>query len=321
MTQSLGETFEHLLGDFSKLSARIRTLEPNIESCSDQFSVKVHYVSFRQGEPTVDDLVDVLNNHVIAFCLPKFKIRDAREEVISTKNLTEAQEVFSRIHNEACGYYIRAAKGSSRSGEGGEVLLYMLNEWILGAPQIVSKMFLKTNYDMPVHGNDGIHARYDTNTKELILYWGESKVQSTLPNALASALGSIEEYINNEMYKHEIKIVNNHYDFDNASEEAKKEFLAYFHPYKEQSNKRRVVYSCLLSYNHSHWREAWQASGKKYEEQFQKDLRTYLDSYIPRFEKALNRRNLSHLEFHFFVFPFPNVQEFRDKFQKKIGYK
>jgi len=56
---------------------------------------------------------------------------------------------------------MRTDKETGRSGELGELLLYMLIEWVLKAPIVASKMYLKTSQQMPVHGVDGIHLGYE----------------------------------------------------------------------------------------------------------------------------------------------------------------
>ena len=62
------------------------------------------------------------------------------------------------------------------SGEGGELLLFVLAETLLRLPQILCKMSLKTNLRMHVHGADGVHAGVDPGMGRVALWWGESKI-------------------------------------------------------------------------------------------------------------------------------------------------
>ena len=77
----------------------------------------------------------------------------------------------SKLKSEAIDLFIRAQKATDRNGEAGELILYLLTEWLLGAPQLLAKMSLKTNRHMPVYGSDGVHVRFsaETNTLNFLL--------------------------------------------------------------------------------------------------------------------------------------------------------
>ena len=59
-----------------------------------------------------------------------------------------------------------------RSGEGGELPLYLLLEMLLGLPQLLCKMPLKTSAETHLHGVDGVHGKL-LPSGDLALYWGE----------------------------------------------------------------------------------------------------------------------------------------------------
>lgn len=48
--------------------------------------------------------------------------------------------------------------GITREASVDELLLFLLTEWILGAPQVIAKLALKTNPQMPVHGADVVES-------------------------------------------------------------------------------------------------------------------------------------------------------------------
>ena len=223
------------------------------------------------------------------------------------------EELSQRAHS----LFIRAKKGSSRSGEAGEILLYILNEWQLRAPQIVSKMYLKTNHNMPVHGTDGIHARYDDNPDQLFLYWGESKCHASLSSALTDALDSIKDFIEEAKENREIEIISQYADIESFDQRAKDAFLEYLDPYSEKSNERITVYSCLLVHKLTvddntdiEDREA------AYIEEIKKNASNFVKNINPK----IGEKGLQSCRFKFFIVPVPCVQAFRDKFQKKIGW-
>lgn len=316
MKLDLGLQISALLGDFTKLAPRIKHLTFNTDACGDRIEVRCSYISFRDGQPTFGDFIDTVAEHIIPFCLPRNEIRGAQNELSQGDHVT-AGRIMMRLSEKARALFIKAKKGSHRSGEAGEIVLYILTEWLLQAPQIVSKMYLKTNNQMPVHGTDGIHARYDNKAKRLHLYWGESKAHVKMATALSSSLDSVKEFITDGHDKREIEIVATYSDFDNLDEDSKEAFLRYLDPYAEESNERVVTHSCLLVFEFS------LPKGTKpedAEEQFKKLTRDTVEHFITSIKKTVEDKGLAPQRFEFFLLPVPSVQEFRDKFQEKIGW-
>jgi hypothetical protein len=68
---------------------------------------------------------------------------------------------------------------------------YLLTEWILEAPQLLAKMSLKTNKEMPVHGADGVHVRFCEDAQQLRFYWGESKLYADVGQGITAAVSSV----------------------------------------------------------------------------------------------------------------------------------
>lgn len=316
MELDLEQQISALLGNFTKLTPRIKHLTFNTDKCGDRIKVRCSYISFRDGQQTLDDFINTLADHIIPFCLPRSEIRAAQKELAQGDHVT-AGRVMMQLSEKARALFIKAKKGSHRSGEAGEIVLYILTEWLLQAPQIVSKMYLKTNNQMPVHGTDGIHAKYDNKTKRLYLYWGESKAYIKMATALSSALDSVKEFITDGHAKREIEIVATYLDFDSIDKDSKEAFLRYLDPYAEESNERVVTHSVLLVFEFS------LPSGTEpedAEQQFTKLTRDLVEDFITSIKKTVDDKGLSPQRFEFFLLPVPSVQEFRDKFQEKIGW-
>lgn len=284
--------------------------------CGDRIEVRASYIAFRDDQPTFDDFIDVAVDHIIPFCLPRSEIRAARDALCKGDHVA-AGRTMTRLSEKARALFIKAKKGSHRSGEAGEIVLYILNEWILRAPQIVSKMYLKTNNQMPVHGTDGIHARYDDSSKKLYLYWGESKAHANLKSALASALDSISDFVQNAHEKREIEIVAAYADLDGLDNKSKEAILRYLDPYDENSNDRVASHSCLLIFQYA---KPPEAKPGKAEAAFREMVQATLENFVADIKKVVEGKNLSPQRFEFFLLPVPSVQDFRDKFQSKIGW-
>lgn len=316
MELNLDQQISALLGDFTRLAPRIKHLTFNTDACGDRIEVRCSYISFRDGQPTFDDFIGTIADHIIPFCLPRNEIRDAQKELAQGDHVT-AGRIMMQLSEKARALFIKAKKGSHRSGEAGEIVLYILTEWLLQAPQIVSKMYLKTNNQMPVYGTDGIHARYDKKAKRLYLYWGESKAHVKMATALTSALDSVHEFITDAHDKREIEIVATYSDFDSLDKDSKEAFLRYLDPYAEESNERIIIHSCLLVFEFSPPNET---KPEDAEQLFTKLTQEKVESFIASIQKTIENRGLGPQRFEFFLLPVPSVQEFRDKFQEKIGW-
>jgi len=313
----LGQQLSLLLGDFSHLSSRIRHLDYDCTACGERIEVRCSYLSFRGGEPTVDEFVDMLSEHVIPFCLPRADIFESKKALIDGDHV-KAGRIFTALSERAKALFIKAQKGSSRSGEAGEIVLYILNEWILKAPQIVSKMYLKTNANMPVHGTDGIHARYDEIEKKLYLYWGESKAHATLSSALASALQSIKQFVEEAHEKREIQLISAYPDLSGMSSEAQQALMKYLDPYSDESLARVAVFSCLLIYEQKSDTAGF--ADNEIEKAFVGKINSAAVEFIAKIQGNVTTAGLGLKRFDFFLLPVPSVQGLRDKFQERIGW-
>src|ERR1700722_4435110 len=111
-------------------------------------SCRCHFVSRdANGQPRVKVLVEALARQVQNYCIPRSRIEEASRYLQRTKST----ERFSALEHEARDLFVKA----DRSGEGGELLLYLLLEVVLALPQLLCKMPLKTSSEMHVHGVDG----------------------------------------------------------------------------------------------------------------------------------------------------------------------
>jgi hypothetical protein len=313
---SLQNQVDRLLGDFSKLAPRIKHINVNSGASGEQICVRCSYIAFRDGAPTFDDFINTVAEHLIPFCIPRNEIKKAQVE-ISKGDFVSAGRIMVQLTERAKNLFIRAKKGCNRSGEAGEIVLYLLTEWLLRAPQIVSKMYLKTNSQMPVYGTDGIHARFDDAAGKLIIYWGESKAHAGLDSALGSALKSISDFIKNGHEAREIGIVEKHSEFNDLGVDAKDAILRYLDPYAEESNSRSIVYSCLLLFD---FKGDTPVSKDSAENDFVSQVVVEVNKFVNSIRGVVEGKGLSLQNFEFFLLPVPSVQDFRDKFQEKIGW-
>ncbi|NVM22141.1 MAG: DUF1837 domain-containing protein [Desulfobacterales bacterium] len=107
-------------------------------------SVRFHAVKADgNGRPQVGQLVRTLCNMTLDYCIPRKQIAKAIEYL----EKTGSTQRINALSNEARSLFTDIGN----TGEGGELLLFILTESILGYPQAISKMALKTSSQMHCH--------------------------------------------------------------------------------------------------------------------------------------------------------------------------
>jgi hypothetical protein len=306
--------------DYSKLSARIRSLQHSVTCDCAGAVLRLHFPSFRQSKPTVQELIDVIVPCLVPFALPRSEIKTVDALYGKASGEDFKLRYFQLVEN-AKSLFKRANVATNRNGEAGELLLYLLTEWVLEAPQLIAKMSLKTNREMPVHGADGVHVRYSKADNRLFLYWGESKLYAGVKDAIAAAAKSIVEALQPDKLKHEINLVQRNIDFSGLEETEKKALLKYLDPFDETYNERHDVTTCLVGFDFGGFSAVSKLDDLQAEAEFRKIAVDALSDIAPTLAKSLASAGLDGRPIEFFFFPVPSVQELRDAFQEKIGWK
>ncbi|UVO33261.1 DUF1837 domain-containing protein [Bradyrhizobium arachidis] len=306
--------------DYGSLAARIRVLTHAIVCPSTGVTLRLHFPSFRQSKPTVAELVDAIATYLVHFALPRSEV-EALTSAYQSIEAFDFMKRYSILESRARALFIKANQTTNRNGEAGELLLYLLTEWILGAPQLIAKMALKTNPNMPVHGADGVHICYREIDKKLLLYWGESKLYADVGEAIAAAAKSISEALKPEKLQHEINLVQQNIDLSGLTPEAKDALLQYLNPFEESYNERHDVTTCLVGFDFDGFAKVAKVVADEAEAKFKSFAEAELSKVAPTLEKALTDAGLQTQPVEIFFFPVPSVGDFRDLFQKKIGWK
>lgn len=305
--------------DYSKLESRIRELTHSVTCTCSGVTLRLHFPAFRQSKPTVSELVDAIALYLINFALPRSEIETLRSQYQSLP-FDEFSLKLSSLEAKARDLFIRAHKVTNRNGEAGELLLYLLTEWKLAAPQLVAKMSLKTNPMMPVHGADGVHVRYSKADKRLLLYWGESKVHADVGAAITAAAKSIADALTASKLKHEIELVQRNISFSGLDTNEKEALLRYLDPFEEAYNDRHDVTTCLIGFDFNGFASVASHSSGEAEGAFRDLAMAELAKVAPKLARALTDAGLKSQPVELFFFPVPSVDEFRKLFQAKIGW-
>lgn len=306
--------------DYSKLVPRLRALEHTVTCECEGVNLRLHFPAFRQGNATVYELVDAIVHFLTSFALPRSDVK-AVDDLYGKVSVDDFKLKVSQLSESAKALFKRANQATNRNGEAGELLLYLLTEWILDAPQLVAKMSLKTNREMPIHGSDGIHVRYFPDEARLFLYWGESKLYADIDDAITAAISSISEAFEPEKMQHEIELVQRNIDFSGLDYAGRSAILRYLDPFDDAYNERHDVTTCLLGFNFDAFKAVSSSQPERTEAEFIKLAEAKLKELAPKLATNINTAKLANRPIEIFFLPVPSVQELRDLFQAKIGWK
>lgn len=300
-TVSHPQLSQYLEASRSKYDACLDSIEHDITLAPYAANARFHHLKLdANGQPKVRDLANCLADHVIEYCLSEAR-----------RGKAENPHEYARLAREArCLFRLHEA-----GGESGEMLLYFLLECVLGVPQVVSKMDLKTNRRMEVHGSDGIHMRWHADDECLDLYFGEAKLEQDAASALRNAFSSIESFHGGKLDDHECGLITSHFKWQ---DEKTRDAVLRFVDRQSPDPDCRVNHACLIGYD---W-DAYDklpagpriALEKAFKEQYAVDARRLCGLLKRRLGESSQR-----LHFEVFFLPFRTVQEFRDAFNDAIG--
>jgi hypothetical protein len=269
---------------------------------------RLHHLRFdANGKPMVEALAAFLYEYIIDYAISSRH----RSKALSTKEA-------ARITKEARRLFILPETSTSspdQTGEAGELLLYFLIEAILKAPQVVSKVELKTNRKKEIHGSDGIHMVWNKTDSVVDLFLGEAKIHKSLYNALDGMFESLTDFHQERQLAHELLVVTRHFKHaDQAIKDEVEKLLRQGVP----TSRVRINHACLIGYN---W-DQYQKLKSKRPASIVQEFRTAYETDAPRLHKLLQSRFDSfkhkHLRFEIFLLPFESVQDFRDKFNQAM---
>jgi hypothetical protein len=308
-----------LAGKYYGIQNRIIELDvPDLSTSSDiAITGRFFYLTFKNKMPTLEEFVDYIYWRLIPFCIPRAKCDEYSQKYI----ITGDHRYHMELADQAKNLFIKSLNSIKRSGELGELVLFILIEAFMNAPQIACKMYLKTNENMPVHGSDSIHAIFDASSGQLELLWGESKIYQDISSSLDEICSSIKSFndISSARPPHarDIDVLKDHVDI---SEPLMREaFLKYFDPYTRESTLVSESFCCFSGFEFSAYNSIMKKAPAEVEPTFKAEYSKRIKSAISLFESKLKKCCIEHLNFYFFLLPFSSVKDFRKAFFRKLG--
>jgi hypothetical protein len=244
------------------------------------------------------------------YAIPRSKIIEAKardQKYNSTAAVSalnqEAREVFTDL---------------AKTGEGGEMLLFLLAERFLGLPHVLCKMDLKTDSGVHYHGADGVYAAI-ADDGHIKLYWGESKMYADAKAAIRECLKSLAPFILEDEHKkakrsRDIVLMSDKADLGDPK--LSKAFRMFFDKTSALSNQVQYCGIALVGFDAAFYSGV---SPDKIAQHIITSAKAELDSWTLTIGERLLAEKMENLELHFFCLPLPSVDEFRAEFLDAMG--
>ena len=299
------EKFQRLLrAKPNSLDAYLGTTEVDV-ALLDSTKTTVHVRSLLidgNGKPRFNDLAERMAQELISYSIPRSDIKIAKEldRTHDTKHIVKlyrkAKNLFTHLQT---------------SGEGGEMLLYLLIETYLGIPQLLCKMPLKTSSEMHFHGADGVHCKYDESSEDLCIYWGESKLHKKMSKAIGSCFESLKPFVkpsggSKSAERRDLELLTDNLDLCDPALEAA--ILKYLNPDDVKFNQLKYRGAALVGFDTG----VYSSDDKVLSNDTIRDsVIKAATSWTKSMSGYLEKHDLKEIEIEIFCIPFLSVEEFR----------
>lgn len=278
-----------------------------------QAAVHCHYLKIDGNRaPRVGALAERLARELVNYSIPRSDIESAKaaDAGQDTKHLVALYRKANRLFTDL-----------EKTGEGGELLLYLMAETYLRLPQLFCKMPLKTSSQMHFHGTDGIHGTYDPDTDTLAVYWGESKLYATASSAIESCFESLAPFVvpdgsSTASQSRDLQLLSDNLDLANPALE--KAILHYLDPDDPKFLKLNYRGIALVGFDVTSYSPG---SSPLAETDVAAALAKSVGSWHRSATHYINKNKLANITIELFCIPFPSVDAFREAFLIELGIK
>lgn len=298
-----------------ELLSRIEQLSYNISIQDTGTKVYCHMLKIdANGHIRLKDLIDFIDTKLVEYAIPKKELDIAKQYLHETESPAKIIE----LKNKANTLFTDLEK----TGEGGEILLYILTQEFLRLPQLISKMSLKTSGQLHYQGADGIHVGFDKEQQNLHLYWGESKMYQTISSAITACVESIKGFLLDpqgvsSVQERDLQLITSNINANVNDTDFENILVRFFDKDDDLSN--HIIYKgiCFIGFDSDKYPAEEDLS--KTTELIKAQFDGELDSWYKLLKKGIGKYpNLEQKEIHVFLMPFPSVDKFREYFSEKM---
>lgn len=313
LTITASDLISALTGNPEALEVHLTLVERDV--LIDGHSVKIHCHCLSvdgNGRVQPHRLAEFMRNAAVDYAIPRSKLTAAK----ARDNKFNSTEAVAELVEQAKRSFTDLAK----SGEGGELLLYLLAERFLKLPQILCKMDLKTDTRMHYHGADGVYAGVTTEGI-LKLYWGESKIYADATAAIRDCLNSLAPFLIEPEHEEagrerDLVLLSDKADLSNPTlTDALKKYFD-----KSSVMSKRVQYCgvALVGFDAPFYPKD---DARAVAEGIVKASRTELTGWSKSIGARLKAEKLDQMEIELLCIPLPSAEGFRSAFFKAMGIK
>lgn len=302
-----------LTGDPDALEVHLELVERDVLIEGNLVKIHCHCLSV-DGNSRVQPrrLAEFMRNAVVDYAIPRSKLAAAKardQKFNSTEAVAELVERAKRSFTDL-----------TNTGEGGEMLLFLLAERFLKLPQILCKMDLKTDTRMHYHGADGVYAGV-TSEGVLKLYWGESKVYADASSAIRDCLSSLAPFLiepdhEDAEREQDLLLLSDKADLSNPV--FTNALKRYFDKSSPMSNRVRYCGAALVGFDAPFYPKE---DAKAIAGEIINASRAQISSWSGSIGKRLKVEKLEQIEIEIFCVPLPSADGFRAAFLKAMGIK
>lgn len=251
-----------------------------------------------------------MRSAIADYAIPKTKIEEARQRDAQFRSTSAV----AALHHEALG----AFTDIHNTGEGGELLLFLLTERFLRFPQVLCKMDLKTDSRPHYHGADGVYATA-TDDGLLKLYWGESKIYADPTSAIRDCLNSLAPFLtetDHEGATRERDLVLLSDKADLSDPQLTGAFKKYFNRNSPKSNRVQYCGVALVGFDADFYPSD---DAKAVAEEIAKSAKEQMDNWLKNISNRISTEKLTSFDIEFFCVPIPSAEGFRAAFLNALG--
>lgn len=298
-------------GDPEELDVHLQLVERDIAVDGCIGRIHCHCMTVDgNGRIRPERLAEFMRNAIVDYAVPKSRLEAARLRDAKFKS----GSAVAQIHHEAIGTFTDL----SNTGEGGEMLLYLLAERFLKVPQVLCKMDLKTDSHMHYHGADGVYASVNEDGI-LKLFWGESKVYGNATSAIRDCLKSLAPFLIEHDHEHagrerDLVLLSDKADLSDPKLTAA--FKKYFDRTLPQSNRVEYCGIALIAFDAEFYPKV---GAKAVAQDIVDAAKAELAKWNKNVKNRMSKEKLEGFHIEFFCVPVPSADGFRDAFLQALG--